>query len=232
MVFRKLVWPILTALLVIALTGCNIGATPAPTVDVNAIYTQAAETALADFSQNMTQTALAVPPTAMPTSTPLATFTPLPTFSIITNSTPLTLGTPGLTIPAPTTSVSLGTPASSNPVGCNDAMFTGETVPDGTVFSPGKVFTKSWNFSNTGTCTWDEGYTFAYQSGDKLNAQPLYVTISKTKSEDFVKPGKGIAFNIQMTAPQQKGEYKGYWQMKDDKGNWFGSLVYVDIVVK
>lgn len=230
MVFRKFVWPVIAALTVIVLTGCNIGATPAPTVDVNAIYTQAAETALANFSQNLTQTALAVPPTALPTSTPLATFTPLPTFSIIANSTPLALNTPGLVTLVPTTSVSLGTQASSNPVGCADAMFVGETVADGTVFAAGKVFTKSWNFSNTGTCTWGENFTFAYKSGDKLSAEPLYVKI--IKSADYVKPGSGIAFNIKMTAPSQKGEYKGFWQMKDDKGNWFGSLVYVDIVVK
>jgi len=230
MVLRKFVWLMLTFLTVIMLTACNIGATPAPTVDVNAIYTSAAATAMSGFSDQLTQTALAVPPTALPTSTPLATFTPLPTFPILQNSTPLTLNTsiPGVVTTVPTI-VSIGTAASSYAVGCNDAKFTGETIPDGTKYTPGKTFTKSWDLTNVGTCQWSQGYSFAYKTGDKLNAQPLAIQI--IKSADVVDPGKGLAFNVQMTAPTTEGEYKGYWQMKDDKGNWFGSLVYVDIIV-
>ena len=78
---RKLAWLGSLALVALTLSACNIGATPAPTMDVNAIYTSAAETLVAQFSGQMTQTAQAVPPTALPTNTPQATFTLLPTWA-------------------------------------------------------------------------------------------------------------------------------------------------------
>jgi hypothetical protein len=48
------------AMLMTALTGCNIGRAPEPTADVNALYTAAAETLIAQFGEQQTQTAQAV----------------------------------------------------------------------------------------------------------------------------------------------------------------------------
>src|SRR6266487_2264835 len=48
------------------LTACNLGATPAPTVDVNTINTAAVATAMGQLSAQFTQTALAAP-SALPT---------------------------------------------------------------------------------------------------------------------------------------------------------------------
>ena len=65
----------LLILLIITLTlaACNVGATPAPTVDVNAINTAAHATAMAQISAQLTQTALAAPSnTPFPTDTPLS----------------------------------------------------------------------------------------------------------------------------------------------------------------
>ena len=57
---------LLTAALTLA--ACNVGATPAPTVDVNAINTAANATAMAQISAQLTQTALDAPTnTALPT---------------------------------------------------------------------------------------------------------------------------------------------------------------------
>src|SRR5512134_1996353 len=50
------------------LTACNMGATPAPTMDVNAINTAAFNTAIAQIAVAQTQTALAAP-SATPTNT-------------------------------------------------------------------------------------------------------------------------------------------------------------------
>src|SRR5574339_484591 len=61
---------ILFFLLAIMLVACNAGATPAPTVDANAINTAAFSTAMAQISGQQTQTAL-----AMPTNTPPPTNT-------------------------------------------------------------------------------------------------------------------------------------------------------------
>src|SRR5512146_589053 len=63
------------------LTACNMGSTPAPTVDVNAINTAAVATAMGQLSAQFTQTALAAPPTSAPANTAvgLATFPPTST---------------------------------------------------------------------------------------------------------------------------------------------------------
>jgi hypothetical protein len=230
MKFAKLLWTSALILMAAALTSCNLGKAPERTADVNAIYTSAAQTMVAGLRSQQTQTAQALPPTA--TLTPLATFTPLPTFPISTGSVPFgTPGTPlvfatvaGATLPS-------GTGVYSFPQGCNDATFIGETAPyDGTVIGGGKLFDKGFSMLNSGTCKWDEGYSFAFKSGDQMQAQNVVLT-KQSAASDFTTPGHSQAFVLHMQAPRAPGEYKGFWQMKSDAGVWFGSIVYVDIVV-
>lgn len=210
--------------LLLTLTACNIGKAPEPTPDVNALYTAAAETLVAQFGDQLTQTALAAPATAAASPTPLASPSPLPTFAVSTGLTPLpTLGF-GLT-PLPTAA---GPGQYSFPVGCNDAQFIGGDPPDGTKYDPQKDFKASWSMLNVGTCTWDEGYTFAFKTGERLSGSDVKIV----QSGDFTKPRESQAFVVAMKAPKLPGEYKGFWQMRSDEGVWFGSLVWVDIVVK
>lgn len=222
---KKLIWTSVVVLAATALAACNIGKAPEPTPDVNGIYTSAAQTMIAALGQQQTQTAQAVPSA---TATPQASLTPLATFAIATGSTPfgtpLVLGTPSTLRPT----LPSGTGVYSYPVGCNDATFIGETKPlDGTVLLPGKLFDKGWSMQNSGTCKWDEGYSFAFKSGERMQGENINITAQS----DFTAPGHSQAFIVHMQAPAATGEYKGYWQMKDDKGNWFGSIVFVDIVV-
>lgn len=234
---KQLAWLALAAVAATALTACNIGATPAPTVDVNAIYTSAAETLIADFSSQQTQTAQAMPPTAMPTNTPLATFTLLPTFPPAANTTPLGVGTlPAAGTPGVVNTPGAGTPlvlaspitTQAGPV-CNNSAFMGENFPDGTVFKPGETFDKSWTLQNTGTCTWDEGYVFAFVAGDPMNGHD----IALKKASDFVDPGESITFIMAgMNAHLAEGTYSGCWKMRDDQGNYFGTFACYEIVVK
>jgi len=226
MLQRRVLWALATGVLATAMTACNIGRSPEPTADVNALYTAAAETLIAQFADQQTQTALASSPTPEASPTPLASPSPLPTFSFSVGLTPLGTLSLGLT-PLPT---SAGPRAQSFPVGCNDAQFYGETIPDKTVMLPQHDFKKAWSMQNVGTCVWDEGYTFAFKSGDTLGAQPLVVKLISEKQ--FTKPGHSQAFVIQMEAPKAKGEYVGFWQMRADDGTWFGSLVSVYIIVQ
>lgn len=207
----------------IVLTACNIGRSPEPTPDVNALYTAAAETLVAQFNEQQTQTAQAATPTLQATSTPLASPSSLPTFAIA-GVTPFGTLLPGLT-PLPTTVVGGG--AVSFPVGCNDAKFISETIPDKTKINAQKEFKKAWSMLNVGTCTWDEGYTFSFKSGERLSGADIKIT----KEEDFTKPGESQAFVVTMKAPNKVGDFIGYWQMRADDGTWFGSLVSVYIVV-
>ena len=237
---KRFVWATAAIVLTAALASCNIGKAPEPTPDVNAIFTSAAQTMIAGLSVQQTETAKAGPPTAKVTRTPQATFTALPTFPIGTGSvpfgttpftftTPFTLTTPGTALtPIPTTRP-VGTGSFSGPVGCDDAMFVGETKPlDGTRVDSGSQFKKGWSMQNVGTCTWDVGYSFAFKDGDQLHGDDQRVV----NSDQSTKPGHSQAWVVTFTAPFKPGEYKSYWQMKNASGVWFGSIVYVDIVVK
>lgn len=234
MQLTKLIWVLTVVLLAAALTSCNIGKAPEPTQDVNAIFTSAAGTMIAQLNDQQTQTAQAVPPTSNASPTPFDTITPLPTLGSLAGvtpfGTPFTISTPGGAVTPlavqPTTAPA-GSGSTGLAVGCNNAVFVGETVPDGTIIHPAKRFDKAWQFQNTGTCTWDEGYSFQYKSGEQMQGENVTIT----QSSDFTKPGHSQTFVIHMWAPGTAGEYKGYWQMKDDKGEWFGSLVSVDIIV-
>jgi hypothetical protein len=234
MSFHKSSWLVIVLVLALALTSCNIGATPQPTVDVGAIYTAAAQTAIADLSQQMTATALAASPTPQPTATlppPTATntlaanTTPFATFPV-GNFTPVGNITPG-GIFTPIASVAPPAATSTGPLCDNSAFVADITVPDGTVMQPGEDFEKIWRLKNTGTCTWDEGYQLAFAWGDPLDGVPFTIK----KKSDFVLPGATADFGINMTAHLAPGEYSGCWRMKNDRGTFFGAVVCVSIKV-
>jgi hypothetical protein len=71
-------WLIIMLALSLVLSACNFGQEPEPTPDVDAIFTAAAETVMAEFSLELTQTALAAP-----TATQPPTNTAPPTFEIV-----------------------------------------------------------------------------------------------------------------------------------------------------
>lgn len=220
--------PVVAACVVMTmLTACNIGRAPEPTADVNVLYTAAAETLVAEFGSQQTQTASAVSPTPPASPTALASPSPLPTFGL-GGLTPF--GTLAGTLNPALTAIptSAGPRANSFPVGCNDAQFIGETVPDKTEFDAQKEFSKAWSLQNVGTCTWDEGYMFAFKSGERLSGNDIKIV----NEVDFTKPGESQAFVVKLAAPKQAGEFIGYWQMKSDEGTWFGSLVSVYIIVE
>ncbi len=229
---KKIIWLALIVLLAASLASCNIGKAPAPTPDVNAVYTSAAGTALAQINAQMTQTAQAVPPTPLPspTTAPLS----LPTIQLPPGVTAFApagtqLAFPTLAAGLPTaTKVPSGAGTGSTAVGCNDALFLQETIPDGTVMTAGKAFEKVWQFQNTGTCAWDDGYSFVFVSGDQMDGN----NVAFHNAYDFVKPGNSTSFIVKMTAPTKTGTYQGYWQMKSDAGTFFGARVWVKIVVQ
>src|SRR5690349_12665898 len=124
MKLRKHIW--LSGFLLVAttLSSCNLGATPAPTQDAAAIQSTALAQVLSTVSAQQTQTAAAIPPTALPTDTLVPTQTLQATFppvggtttvgTLITGGTPIFTVTPG----------SITTLTTKN--GCNDALYMGE----------------------------------------------------------------------------------------------------------
>lgn len=188
------------------LYACGPTAPVAPTIDVNAIHTAAAETVIAEF----TQTARAIPPTSAATATETVTLTPGPATQL------------------PQTAVPTNNPFESTPtqIPCDDAIWVADvTVPDGTQMTPGQDFVKTWRIRNTGSCTWGTGYTVIYAFGERMGgiAEPI---------TGAVAPGEEVEISVRFKAPDNTGQYSSTWRMANASNFPFGENFFVLIVVR
>ncbi|MBT3313863.1 MAG: hypothetical protein HN390_04540 [Anaerolineae bacterium] len=215
MKIKFLTMAFLVAVLISA-CGAVAPASP-PTLDVNTIYTAAAETVVAE----LTQTAAANSPTPKATATEiqaLQTETPVPTSDLATE-TPEVTETPEAT-------ATILVEASPTDEFCDDAIWVADvSVQDGTEMVPGQDFEKTWLIENTGSCTWGEGYHLDFSYGEEMNGQarPLPAIIS---------PDENVEVTVVFTAPLKTGEYSSTWRMANTKGVYFGEEIYVLIVVR
>jgi hypothetical protein len=200
---------------VIALSACASPESPAPTLDMDLIFTQVGAT----MEMGYTQTAQALP-TA--TSTLEPTITPLPSAT----SQPLVVTTPTITA-SPT--LAGPTPLPVNPAtanGCYNAALVSEaTDPNRTDFKPDDTFTKTWRLINTGTCEWNAEFKIAYVSGN-------YFGSDTTKIRQRVGVGLTADVSLEMTAPSGvSGTVVSNWQMVSDTGLLFGPVLTVSILL-
>ncbi len=213
-------------MLMLVLTACGTSAPPpAPTVDINLVYTQAAQTAFAQ----LTQTALFAPPTATNTPTPAETNTPRPT------NTPLITDTPSGSFsptPWPTLSDIGGGGGGGGEVYDNAVYVDDVTIPDGTEVSPGATFVKTWRVRNTGISTWTPQYAIIYGwASDNWksikNNPPAPAPIRQS-----VAPGEEVDVSITLKAPIESGFYQATFRLRNDRGYNFGEWLTVVIRVK
>ncbi len=198
-------------LLSLALAACGGGEQEAS----SAVLTQAAQI----YSDSLTQTAAVAPPTATATvAAPTATNTPVPpTF------TPTVTGTPPTNTPLPPTPTQQaggntgGGGGNTSGAGCYRASLNFETIPDGTRLDVGQNFKKVWSMKNIGTCTWDASSQVRFIEGDLMGAQA-----SNSFTEEAVLPGETVRIEVNMTAPDTEGTYKGYWMLVSGDGTIFG----------
>jgi len=115
---------------------------------------------------------------------------------------------------------------------CNAAAFIKDvTIPDGSVYAPDTVITKTWRLKNAGTCTWSSNYELVFVSGNRMNG-----TTSVTLAGN-VAPGEWIDVSTQLTTPSNSGHYRGYWKLRTPSGVLFGigaqadTAFWVDIYV-
>ena len=180
--------------LALVLSACNLPSAEAtPTTDPQAVFTQAAETVVAQLTKSAVQQPPTQPPATQvpPTQAPAATATLAPQ-------------------PAPATATS----APAAPVvQCDSALFvTDVTVPDGTPYGGGATFIKTWRLKNTGTCTWNSTYALVFDSGDQLGGAasiPLAGTVA---------PGQTVDLSVNLQAPASNGSYSGFWGIKNGSG--------------
>ena len=119
---------------------------------------------------------------------------------------------------------------------CSDAAAFIEdvTIPDDTVLEPGETFTKTWQLSNEGTCTWDSEYALVFFDGDRLEA-PDTVPLPAP-----VKPGDPADLSVTLAVPEESepGTFRGEWKLRNGDGILFGigeeatKAFWVQIVVE
>lgn len=172
-----------------------------PTNDggADAVQTAAAQTVSAQQTINA----------AAATSTPEPSNTPEPT----NTSAPTNTGVPS------------ATPTQDD---CDAADFvTDVTVPDGTDFSPGESFTKTWRLRNVGSCTWTTDYDLVFISGNAMGGPASQALTAN------VAPGSTVDISVDLTAPASNGDYRGDWKLRNAGGVVFGlpDTFYVEIDV-
>ncbi len=89
-------------------------------------------------------------------------------------------------------------------------------MKDGTLFTPGETFAKTWRLQNIGTCTWTRDYALVFADGDRM-AAPSVVSLPT-----YVYPDETIDLSVKLVAPEKIGDFRGYWQLRNDKGILFG----------
>ena len=208
-------------MLVLALGACRPKvAESTPTLDSKVVLTAAAETAMVRLTQAAGQFT-PTPSTAPGSPTPDLALTAA--FSTVeaqfTQQARLT--------PSPQPSQ---TPAASATAGganlAERALYVADvTIPDGTDFSPGTSFTKTWRLKNSGTSTWTTAYTLAFISGEKMGG-PDRVNLTST-----VQPGATIDISVNLVAPSTTGNFRGYWKLVNAEGKFIEDAVYVEIDV-
>jgi hypothetical protein len=174
-------------------------------------------------SQAAIQTAVAETVAAQNANQPIITETPAAT--LIPTQTPYQLPTSLPTLPA-TTSAS----TTNKKVECAHASLQDESIVDGTIFSPGEQFTKTWYVTNTSSCVWDTTYKIVFWDGNVLGGGYVY------NLPQVTAPGQTVPISLVLIAPTTDGTYRSEWKLQTPDNINFGvgylnAAFYADIQV-
>jgi hypothetical protein len=189
------------SLVILALlaTACSlpisINPNPATQAPPEAVFTQAAQTVMAELTRVAVQ---ASPSNTMP-SVPTSTNTPQPTNTVANTPT-------------------------NTPIPCNlatwDPATIDVTVPDNTKMAPNQTFSKTWRIQNVGTCSWNSSYLLIFDHGDGMGVSAGY---TQQLTPGTVNPGQWVDLTVNnLKAPAGTGTYTGYWRLRDPNGVIFG----------
>ena len=108
----------------------------------------------------------------------------------------------------------------------NQADFAaGGEGPSSTTVKAGTLFQMTWRIRNTGSCTWDSAYRLINISGKSL-AGPNNLPVGES-----VPPGGEVELSVNLSAPDEIGNFHDEWQLLAPDGRPFGIRVPVDISV-
>jgi hypothetical protein len=105
------------------------------------------------------------------------------------------------------------------------------SIPDNTMMKRGERFIKTWQFKNTGTCTWTPDYAVIFVWGERMGGA------SPKALGQTIAPGQIVEISTELQAPKETGGFQGSWIFQDPEGNQFGTgyearnLFWVNITV-
>lgn len=122
-----------------------------------------------------------------------------------------------------------------------EAFFIRETIPDGTVIEPNRVFQQTWTLYNPGPLAWPAGSDVRFVGGDSM----FNVDTSRASSVDSItsamgsnkltaplEPGQSAEFTVMLRAPHREGAAISYWRLKLANGMPFGHRLWCDVQVR
>jgi transcriptional regulator with XRE-family HTH domain len=94
------------------------------------------------------------------------------------------------------------------------STFLGDTVPHGTLMSPGQVFEQTWRVRNSGTVAW---------KGRRLERQgpligPGLITSQRFVDVPYAEPGEAVEVTASLRAPTYDCSSIAYFKMVDAEG--------------
>jgi predicted small lipoprotein YifL len=203
---------IITAVILLTLAAMLLAACgqATPTQDPNAQITVIAQT----VQSQLTRIAL-LTPSATATLEPSATPTPIPATDTPSGPTLTSTNTPYPTLPA-------------GVKGNDNSKFAGDvTVPDGTAFTAGTVFTKTWKFTNIGNTTWTTDYKLVYIDGN-ITGQNNALSVNLPGN---INPGDTLQISVNFVAPEANGSYTSRWKLFSASGAFFGEYCSINFIV-
>jgi hypothetical protein len=138
-------------------------------------------------------------------------------------NSPLTL--PEATVLPEQASTLAALPTPTPPCVDNLRYVEDQSIPDGSLVTPGELLDKRWLVENNGSCNWDAGYRLKLSGGPDLGAaaeQALFPARSGTQA----------VIRIVFTAPTEPGAYRSAWQAYSPDGQAFGDLIFIEIQVE
>jgi hypothetical protein len=220
------------------LAACNSpAASPdAPTLDANAVYTQAAQTVQAGVAATD-----AARPTATITETPAPTNTLDPTVDAALTSTAQAVNQPPTADPNAQAGVGTETPTQqitpliqatattaggAPPVSSGDAAeWVSQSPTDGTKIQQNATWDMKIVVKNTGTTTWNSKYALKFYAGDRMESpSDFYI-------QGEVKPNELYTFLFTMKAPDSTGDKQTNWVIQNADGrNFYAMYLQVEVI--
>src|SRR5258707_3000585 len=103
---------------------------------------------------------------------------------------------------------------------CYQAQFVADvTVPDGTQYTSGTAFKKTWRLKNIGTCAWTKSDSMIFDSGAQMGG-PVSVTMPTATAV-----GGTLDISADLTAPNAAGHSIWFLGFNRLTGTGFGYAV-------